>query len=1126
MPFLLPPTTAPRDLRDRLEIFRWRSRTLIAWQGGLMLAAAWLGGLVLTGVVDLFADLPAILRASILVAALVGSAMFVLHRIIRPWAACADDLLLALRIEKQFPELNDALASAIEFEGESESGSAALRAATRRFATREAADCDFDQLNNSRTLVRAALVALFFGLAAIVLAILAPEKSRNAVARLVDPFGNHGWPPDTQMTIIAPEWLARGEPFQLRGELRGVVPDRTEFHFAIEVAPAITLTLPVSNQDDLGSFNIRLEPNRVPRTFRYQVRANDATTPWRTVPVLSPPELVDRDGRPSPQVHLTFPAYTELPPAELSPGGSSIEGITGVAVQIRAAANRPLARAWMELTPDAPVRATSALAALGAVHPADAIARLANGLAVVRPATAVIDGDGHRFDLAIVPSVSSRYLLRFEDTSGLAGRREFDLRMIPDPPPFVHLERPSAGRDSLAVLPDATVTLVARVEDSVFAVRSVWFEYRISAETRVERQSLVDAPVAAPPHVGNVKPSERVQILNVERAWQLKAIRRSDGQPLQDGDIVTLVVAADDFDDVTTTKPAGRSHEVELRIVSPAALRAIVQKAQAEIQRELKSLHGLQRDAHDRASIADNQRRQTGTLGVEDQDRLKESAQLQQQIRQRVGTASEGLRATVEQLRQTFRNNPLPDAAAEHARADALAAELERLVRDELEPIEPLLATARTERGPVAAADRQTGPLPAATRLQADAERALRDLSERMEAWSEARELRAEAALIERDQERVARQRAQLEAQPGVRGAAPNGLRPPEQEALARLTERQSAVADRANELVQKLNQRAGEKLAARIAKEAEAQKLEAQPDEGSPKAPVHPRAQAEEARDAASDLAKQAQALAKARDIAEGSPSLAAQIQGAMRALELNKLGDAKAAQESATQTLRRVQDALAEAPERDADRLAKRLKQAEQEVNDVADEQERLQKRATDARAMSDPVERQDVLEKLAREQEQLRERADDLAQRLSRMRQESAAQNLRRATRAMDQAREQIEQSQPAEGKQEEALDRLDDAQSEIEQARKRLDDELQRERRAKILDALSGFVARQTALAAESERVFQTARTEKLWTRALQKSLIEMGQAEAALGGDLDRFAESSVKDAKVVVHGVK
>jgi hypothetical protein len=496
---------------------------------------------------------------------------------------------------------------------------------------------------------------------------------------------------------------------------------------------------------------------------------------------------------------------------------------------------------------------------------------------------------------------------------------------------------------------------------------------------------------------------------------------------------------------------------------------------------------------------------------------------LQQQIRQRVGAASEGLRATVEQLRQTFRTNPLPDAAAERARADALAAELERLAKEELEPIESLLATARTERALTAPADRRTGPLREATRLQADAERTLRDLGERMETWSEARELRAQAALIERDQERVARQRAQLEAEPGVRGAARNVLTAPQQEALARLTERQSAVADQANELVQKLNQRAGEKRAAQAAKEAESQKLEAESEGGDSKEARRARAEAGEARNAANDLAKQAQALAKARDVAEGSPSLAAQIQGALRSLEQNKLGDAQAAQESVTQTLRRVQDALAEIPERDVDRLSKRLKEAEQAVNDLADEQERLQKRATEASALSVPLERQDALKKLAREQEQLRERADDLAQRLSRMRQEGAAQNLRRATRAMDQAHEQIEQGQPSEGKQDEALDRLDDAQNEIEQARKSLEDELQRERRAKFVDALNGFVARQTALATESERVFQAARTEKSWPRALQKSLIEMGQAEIALAGELDRFTESSVKDAKVVVH---
>jgi hypothetical protein len=1119
MPLVLPPMTAPRDLCDRIASLRRRSRSLIAWQGALTLAAFLLGGVLLVGLLDCYLDLPAILRAGILVATLLGVAFFVQRRIVRPWADCSDDLVLALRVEDRFPGLNDALASAVEFDAEPKQGSTALRAATRRHAAREAADCDFNELLHFRPLARAAIGSVVLGLVAIILMFQTPDKGRIAIARLADPFGDHAWPPETQMTIVAPQWLARGDPFMLRGELRGIVPDVVEFRWAIDGAPASLQAIPVTSDEEMGTFGVRLDPNRVPRTFRYQVRANDSTTPWRTVPVLLPPALVDRDGRPSPQVRLAYPVYTDLPPEDLPAGGSSIECITGAAAFVRAAADRPIRRAWMELEPDSPARASSALAALGALHPMDAMARLAGGLAVVQPLFATIESESTRFELRIVPSVSGRYHLRFEDPSGLAGRREFEIRLAADPSPTVHLERPSAGRDSLAVLPNATIPLAARVEDPIFAVRSVWLEYRASAESRPERLPLANAPTSPDDSPDRQRPRH----VQIERPWELQSVHHRDGRPLQDGDIVTLLVAANDFDDVTTTKPPGRSHEVELRIVSPAALRILVQKTQAEIQRELAALHTMQRDAHERAATANDQRRQSGSLRPEDLERLSQSTQLQQLIRQRIGNPREGLRAVVEALRQTLQSNPLPDVVSERSRTDALTTELERLVQEELEPIEPLLATARTERGPISPEIRQSGPLPSATRLQAEAERTLRELSERMQAWSEARELRAEAALIERDQERVARQREQFESQPGVRGADVNRLTPGLQEALARLSERQSAVADRGNELVQKLNQRAAEKRGAQQSKDAEAEKLQSQSAQGEPSATARLRSQAEEARDAARELGEQAQALAKARDTAQGSPSLATQMQSAMRALESNKMGDALATQQAVTQTLRRVQDALAETPEHNVERLAKRLERVEKAVNDLADEQEHLQKRAVEARALTDPAQRQAALEKLTREQEQLREQADELAQRLSRLRQDNAAQQLRRAARSMDQARDDIEQGLPAEAKQDDALDRLDEAQEQIEQARKELEGQLQREQRVKMMDALKGFAARQDSLGAESERIFQAARTEKSWNRALQKSLIDLGQVQQSLGGELGRFADSNFADAKVAMH---
>ena len=304
---------------DRLAALRRRSRSAIALTGGFALAAAVVVLVVTEGVVDRYADLPALVRAALLVSAILGGLVFLVMRIWHSWSDSGSDLHLALRLEREFPQLNDALASAVQFATD-DAGSIALQAATRRRATREAADCNFESIVPTRPAVWFAFLLAAASAVAIGLLAIAPDKSRLALVRLADPFGDHPWPPDTRMTLTAPEWLARGEPFVLRGELASVVPDRAEFRFAMDGGPPTVHALAVTRGDNDGSFGLRLEANRVSRTFRYQVQAGDAVTPWRTVPVLTPPELIDRDGKLSPQTRLSFPAYTDLPPVELSPG--------------------------------------------------------------------------------------------------------------------------------------------------------------------------------------------------------------------------------------------------------------------------------------------------------------------------------------------------------------------------------------------------------------------------------------------------------------------------------------------------------------------------------------------------------------------------------------------------------------------------------------------------------------------------------------------------------------------------------------------------------------------------------------------------------------------------------------
>src|SRR5207253_4350357 len=109
----------------------------------------------------------------------------------------------------------------------------------------------------------------------------------------------------------------------------------------------------------------------------------------KTILVSPPPLLALLGQRPSPQVRLDFPAYTDLPPQFLPDGSGNVEAVAGTMVTLRAAADRPLRRAWIEYLPETRFTDLAAfLAPLGAVRVGDALGLAAGGQAIwdVRPA--------------------------------------------------------------------------------------------------------------------------------------------------------------------------------------------------------------------------------------------------------------------------------------------------------------------------------------------------------------------------------------------------------------------------------------------------------------------------------------------------------------------------------------------------------------------------------------------------------------------------------------------------------------------------------------------------------------------------------------------------------------------
>jgi hypothetical protein len=1156
MPLTLlpPPLTREDALTRRLDGIAARLRRSIVLRGGswlIVLTVLFVGAIAL---LDSRFQLPALVRALGLVAYLVALPILYRRWISKPLLGTDDPVQIALRVEQAYPEFKDSLASAVQFlnrEPGDRTSSPALRKAAIRRASRKAERYEFDRAIDKRWVKRSVLLAMLLSAAAAWFVYSWPDAARTLLMRIVIPFGGTVAPTQTRIEILSPDPLphrmARGEPLDIRLALRGVIPDRVSVSIQLEGASATEQSYSViadESQPDTADIMVRIEPTRIPRDFQFRIRANDADTGWQSVSVHPPPVLVPLDGRPSPQIRLDYPAYTDLPPLALPDGSSVIECIAGTRVTIRAATDRPVARAWIGFRPEQPMtRLLPALSALGACSNVAGLGFQMLGQEVWQDVPVSIGDRGTLLEVSFIPRLSGPYAFRFEDDTGLGTTRMFDIRVQPDPPPTVMLERPSAARDSLLVLPDAELTFEAMVDDKQFAIRSVWLEYRTNrggppAAFPWFEASLVGkvlpATASMMPGVVPLPPAAALRLRPQELAFasrmSLTKFRHADGSSLSAGDVVTIYVAADDFDDVTGFKEPGRSHEIELLIVAKQDLEAVEQQAQSDLREELMQLHALQRDARTRVQEALHQLRNTGGLRPEDLDKLNRVEQTQQQIRQRINNPEDGLRARLERLRQSAKDNHLPRSATTD-RLDDAAAELARLAREEFEPLELDLSTARR---PQPNKQSPAAPLGRAEKRQKEVEQTLLSLLERLEPWSGAGEIRGEARSVLSETKRQIEKRSELGAKQPTEVPAEK-LTPEQKAELDRAAVADDRLAERGRQFVEKMNRFAVEKDAAAAAKleladkkdaDAAAKRAEAMehPD-GSPEQKALNRAadelasEAKSSREAAADLKREADALRNAATVGN-SEELKDQLRAAGQFTRQNQTGAASAAQKAAAANLEKMLNALEEQQTEDNDRLTRKLNDADRELEDLIEQQERLQKKIEEAQAIKDPAQRKEELEKLSREQEKLEAETRELAEKLSRNRSERAAEELRRAARQMDQAREELDNGESTLEKLDDALERLDDAQRELDQTRQKNEEELQREQAARFADEIKNLRDREQRLIDESTRIHNVVKKAGKWERPVRTSLNDLREQQETLAGEVRTLIEKKFEKAAV------
>ncbi|HLJ95819.1 MAG TPA: hypothetical protein VKU02_21765 [Gemmataceae bacterium] len=1096
------------DLQPRLAALRRRLRLVVTFRGLALVLVIVLSAAVLTGLLDwrIPGHLPSLVRAILLAGTLALGGTVAYRSLLRPLWAHADDLSLALRVESRYPALNDSLASAVQFleqPADSErGGSPSLRRKAVERALNLASGLDFHPVVDSRG-VRAAGASLAGVSALAVGLILAyPQLAWTALYRLAHPFGGREWPRQTQLEITAGSRVAQGEVFEIRGRIRGLIPERARIVFRFEHGPPLEQDYEIQRVDGSqeGELLARLEASRVHHPFRFQARANDAVSSWYEVAVFPPPQLVPLAGRPSPQIHLHFPDYTDLHAVDLPDGTSSIEAAAGTAVHLRAAANRPLVRAWLEVPPELEPALTMAafLQPLGAPRPAGALEWAAASQQAWRRIPARLESGGTVFTIDFIARVSGTFALHFEDEMGLRNTRLVEMHTLADPAPVSHLERPSLSRDSLDVLPDAEITLLAQVEDQRYAIRSVSLDYRhkpggsTGAPGSAGRLLLYDhaalgavlpqfltAMTASP----FVVPSQNVRLrplrLEIGRRWSLRELN------LREGDLLVIQVCADDFDDVTAGKKPGCSQEVELRVVGRAALETALDEAQAQIQQDLVRLHKQQQEAKALVIPAEvQQRTEQGPLPSKNLDELLQAEQLQQQIRARVGTDQEGLRAEVGRILQTIHDNQMPRSGT-NDRMETVAAELNRLAREELSQIEPQLTEARKQSEVGAAkpfASKNPSPLSEARKHQEEAEKTFSELLELLEPWSSTREVKGEAKSILGEQRRLSERTAGL-AQELPPSPDRDQLNPTQKAELERTEEAQRNLADRAGQLLQKLKRLAADRAD----------------------------------RDPA--MAKQ---LGEAASRGEESDA-AGKMREAEQSIRKMQLARASKQQQGSVHGMEEVVKALEDRREQNLDRLAKKLREAEQQLGNLLEQQDRLRAKAKEAAQMADPRQRQEALKRLAREQEQLQRETQEMVRELSRLRAERASQALGEASSGMQRAGRQMDNGENSEELQEEMLDRLNEAQQKLREAREETEEQLAREKLAKLADQIKGLRERQETLLAESARIHRELLQRKQWVRPLQASLRSLAENQRGLSEEVQQIAKEKLQAAKVFAH---
>jgi hypothetical protein len=563
----------------------------------------------------------------------------------------------------------------------------------------------------------------------------------------------------------------------------------------------------------------------------------------------------------------------------------------------------------------------------------------------------------------------------------------------------------------------------------------------------------------------------------IAHTWRLAELE------LKPGAQVTFWSTASDY-----VPQEGKSTPRTITIITPAELEERLAQRQTLIVGELQRVLKLQQDARSQTRALDIQLNEAASFGKQEIDQAQSAELNQRQVDRTLTSPAEGIPAQINEFLNELAANHV-DSPGAMRQMTSILEEIGRLKREHLGEVETEL-TSFIKAAQATLADsqpaQQQSPAPQTAKPDAPMRERLATAGEHQDAvinsleslvdelgrWDNFRRFSREVAELERRQDEITQATKQLA--PETLGREFKDLGQQRQADLKKLASQQSELSRRLEKTQQQMS------------------------DMGRSLAESDPLAA-----DTIND------GLHHAREQA---------ISGKMResstALEQNQLGQSAGLQEKISSELKELQSILSNRKEQELSRLVKQLRDAENELTKLREQQAGLRKKMKDAEKIADPAERKRQLERLAREQQKLAEDAQRLARKLERLQAERAGSKMAGASNKMSAASEQSGSGdgQSADQQAQNAERDLEEAERQLAQRLKQAEADLAREQLARLEDSLKGLHERQKKLIPETQRLEQLRAAEGHLSRAQLATLSDLVRLQQSLRDETSLLAE--------------